>query len=283
MESFCIQCKDLKEAKETIKELKEMGLEIDTEWNKWVDKESKSMEWNILYYKEPTCSKPRAGIYIHNLLNRRVLSLEDVRKELGLSKSLPIRWAVRVTPENADLLTAWKKKVSGGVYFDTAKNYTHVTNNGSGHQNDRDHIFEEITFEQFLKKVLATEGKDYSQIIGNQIIHSGAIPQTLTIVEEECIYKTIKVNGKTRDISLVAIVAGEGEVFTGYAVRHPDDKKDFHIARDIALKRAVGITTNLTRFETISRRFHTKKVLKGILKQVLSEIKSGAIPIKGVK
>ncbi len=87
-----------------------------------------------------------------------IISLEELCKIIGYKKEdsndfiLPNKWLVKVTLENSDILTKWKKEVSNDRWSDPATNYDYVTEIGAGENYRGKRSF--ITFEQFKKYVL---------------------------------------------------------------------------------------------------------------------------------
>jgi len=87
------------------------------------------------------------GSYTLNVDN---IEVKDAKQELS---TLPEKWRIKVTTENAHVLTDWKKKISNGFFYDRASIYEYVNDNGGG-GNYGSGTIPEITFEQFLKWVL---------------------------------------------------------------------------------------------------------------------------------
>jgi hypothetical protein len=93
---------------------------------------------------------------------KTIITAEEFIK-LNTEFVLPKKWCVKVTPENADILTDWKTKVSNGVFADNAKDYSYVSEDGRG-MNDLDFVeskYTEITFDQFKQYVLKEKDTEF--------------------------------------------------------------------------------------------------------------------------
>jgi hypothetical protein len=135
--------------------------EAGYEWNDGDSFINCNNHWNM--YKSETCYSLLSGTYLNtNPKLDKIITAEEFIK-LNTDFVLPEKWCVKVTPENADILTDWKTKVSDGDFDDNAKDYSYVSEDGRG-MNDLDFVeskYTEITFDQFKQYVLKEKDTEF--------------------------------------------------------------------------------------------------------------------------
>lgn len=221
--------------------------------------------------------------------------------------NLPHKWAVRVTPENADILSKWKIEASRGALRDKASFYNYIESDGGGVGGTEYAIISWYQFQKYVLKLEESEIKvtdknsktmqNTDQPKSDRIVvtinknneietsKNGSTVSKVTIMKETTTTRTIKINGVERDLSVSVIVDEKWNIHAGYAIRNPkwDKENNPELAKTVARNRAINSKTNLLKNEAISIGLASKYVLKGIAEQIFANVSKGIIQIKGVK
>ena len=133
---------------------------------------------------------------------------------------------------------------------------------------DGDFYVPEITIEQF-RQLINTQ---------NQTIMEKPVVKQISVTKTE----TVQIGKKKREITITVLIQ-DGKVRAGYSVRNPEDKKSNpELAKQISIGRALSDKTNLVDM-IVGIGMDKKYILYAIAEQILRQIGSGTIQIKGIK
>lgn len=126
---------------------------------------------------------------------------------------------------------------------------------------------------------------DYYKEIGYKIISAQQFLKDNQVNQNKMKYyltDTVIINGVERDVT-ISVFLEDTQLYAGYSVRNPiDENFDLEKAKLISKGRAFNNRTNLMKGESVGTLAH-RYILKAIAENLLREISSGKIVIKGVR